>query len=90
MVHAVTQTLGVDVTAVDDSATHEVPTSVIGSDGYLYTYVQANGAIAASQTDISVTAAGQASDGGGTYVGPATAIADNQYFWARSAAVASA
>ncbi len=44
-------------------------------------YVQANGAIAASQTDITVSTAGQASDGSGTWSNTATAFADNEYGW---------
>ena len=39
-------------------------TQQIGSDGFMYRFVQANGAIPASQVDIAVDAAGQASDGG--------------------------
>ena len=61
----------------------ELSTTAIGDDGYPYVYVQANGAIAASQTDIAVTSAGQASDGGGTYVGT-TAFVDNEYGWVRA------
>lgn len=41
-------------------------------------YVQANGAIAASQTDVAVTQAGQASDGTGAFV-CTLAFADNEY-----------
>lgn len=61
---------------------------VLGADGFLYRYVQAGGAIAASQTDISVDAFGQATDGGGTYVGTA-AFADNEYGFVRAPAAAS-
>ena len=85
MVHAVTQTLGVDVTAVEDTATRAVNETVIASDGKTYRYVQAGGAIAASQTDISVTSAGVATDGSGAYVGPSTAVSNGQYFWVSGA-----
>ena len=44
-------------------------------------YVQANGAIAASQTDITVSAVSQASDGAGTFANSAVAFADNEYGW---------
>ena len=60
-----------------------VNTTVIGSDGFTYRYVQAGGAIAASQTDIAVSAAGQATDGLGTYIGT-TAFADNEWGWVKS------
>jgi len=61
----------------------ELNTQQIGVDGFTYRYVQANGAIAASQTDVAVTAAGQASDGLGTYVNT-LAFADNEYGWVRN------
>ena len=61
-------------------------TQVKGVDGFMYRYVQANGAIPASQTDISVDAAGQASDGGGTYVNT-LAFADNEYGFVRNAVI---
>jgi hypothetical protein len=64
-------------------------TQQIGVDGFMYRYVQASGAIAASQTDIAVDAAGQASDGAGVYVGT-LAFADNEYGWVRSPVIASA
>lgn len=60
-------------------------TRVLGADGFVYRYVQANGAIAASQTDISVASTGQASDGAGAFVGT-TAFVDNEYGWVRVAA----
>lgn len=43
-------------------------------------YVQANGTIAASQTDVAVTQAGQASDGTGAFI-CTTAFADNEWGW---------
>lgn len=43
-------------------------------------YVQANGGIAASQSDIAVTTAGQASDGLGTWSNT-VAFNDNEYGW---------
>jgi hypothetical protein len=63
----------------------ELNTRVLGSDGFVYRYVQANGAIAASQTDITVASTGQASDGLGAFVGT-TAFVDNEYGWVRVAA----
>lgn len=62
----------------------ELNTQQKGDDGFMYLYVQANGPIPASQTDITVDAAGQASDGGGTYVNT-LAFADNEYGWVRNA-----
>lgn len=64
-------------------------TQQIGVDGFMYRYVQASGAIAASQTDIAVDAAGQATDGAGVYVGT-VAFLDNEYGWVRAPIVASA
>ena len=61
-------------------------TQVKGVDGFMYRYVQANGAIAASQTDVAVDAAGQASDGLGAYVNTA-AFLDNEYGWVRNAVI---
>jgi hypothetical protein len=43
-------------------------------------YVQANGGIAASQSDITVATTGQASDGAGTWSNT-TAFLDNEYGW---------
>lgn len=63
-------------------------TTIIGDDGYAWVYVQANGAIAASQTDVSVNSSFQASDGLGAYVNT-TAFADNEYGWVRDAAFVS-
>ena len=64
----------------------ELNTQQIGTDGFTYRYVQANGAIAASQTDVAVTAAGQASDGLGAYV-CTTAFVDNEYGWVRNVVI---
>lgn len=64
-------------------------TQQIGVDGFMYRFVQANGAIAASQVDVAVDAAGQASDGAGVYVNT-IAFADNEYGWVRSPVIASA
>lgn len=61
----------------------EVNTQQIGVDGFTYRYVQAGGAIAAAQTDVAVDAAGQATDGLGTYVNT-LAFADNEFGWVRN------
>jgi len=45
-------------------------------------YVQAGGAIAASQTDVAVAATGQATDGLGTWE-CSTAFVDNEWGWVR-------
>ena len=57
--------------------------TTIGDDGFMYVFVQANGAIAASQTDVAVTSAGQASDGAGAFVNT-IAFVDDEYGWVRS------
>lgn len=61
-------------------------TQQIGADGFTYRYVQASGAIAASQTDVAVDAAGQATDGLGAYVNT-LAFVDNEYGWVRNAVI---
>lgn len=73
--------LGVDVDKRDTTPEFQIGTTCWGANGDQYMYVQANGAIAASQTDITVSAAGQASDGLGSWENSATAFADNEYGW---------
>ena len=63
-----------------------VNTQQIGVDGFTYRYVQAGGAIAASQTDVAVDAAGQATDGLGAYVNT-LAFVDNEFGWVRNAVI---
>jgi len=67
-------------------ADFEFNTQQKGSDGFMYRYVQASGAIAASQTDIAVDAAGQATDGGGAYVNT-LAFVDNAFGWVRNVVI---
>ena len=81
--------LGMNADRRTTVAEFSLGTATLGNDGYDYVYVQANGAIAASQTDISVDGSFQASDGAGTYVGT-TAFADNEYGWVRSATLTHA
>ncbi len=68
------------------SPSFAVNTQQKGSDGFMYRFVQAGGAIAASQTDVAVDAAGQATDGAGTYVNT-LAFVDNEYGWVRNAVI---
>ena len=72
--------LGVDVDARSSTIEFALGTTAWGTNGDQFCYVQANGAIVASQTDVSVTNAGQASDGLGTWENT-TAFADNEYGW---------
>ncbi|MBX2825818.1 MAG: hypothetical protein KTR33_13890 [Gammaproteobacteria bacterium] len=81
--YAITPILGVDFDARDTIPEFAIGTSIWLNNGDQAQYVQANGAIAASQTDIAVTAAGQASDGLGSWENSATAFADNEYGWVR-------
>jgi hypothetical protein len=74
--------LGVDFDKRDTTPEFEVGYSVFCSAGDVAQYVQASGAIAASQTDIAVDAAGQASDGLGTWE-CSLAFVDNEYGWVR-------
>lgn len=73
--------VNLDRTTVDPE--FALGTTVIGEDGNPYVYVQANGAIAASQTDIAVDANFQASDGLGAYVNGTVAWVDNEYGWVK-------
>lgn len=89
MAHSIlNSSIGVNLEGVDATQQFDLGTTQLANDGHIYTYVQANGAIAASQTDIAVTSAFQASDGAGTNVGPAVAVADNEYFWVHNATLA--
>ena len=59
-----------------------------GNDGRLYVFVVAGGAIAAAQTDVSVSATTfAATDGSGSYTGPTAGCAEGDYFWASKASV---
>lgn len=60
-----------------------------GNDGRLYVFIKVgSGGIAASQTDITVNATTfLATDGSGSYSGPAVATVENDYFWASKASV---
>ena len=76
-------TLGVDFDARDTVPVHPVSTMTFlasSAGPEKAAYVQANGAIAASQSDITVSTAGQASDGLGTWSNT-VAFADNEYGW---------
>ncbi len=83
---AVTAILGVDFDARDTTPQFPIGTlchyiDTAGPSGGKAMYVQANGGIAASQSDILVSTAGQASDGTGTWSNTATAFVDNEYGW---------
>lgn len=76
---------GVDVDARDTTPAFALGTTALGynkSTGapLKFAYVQANGGIAASQTDVTVSAVSQASDGSGTW-GNTTAFLDDEYGW---------
>lgn len=74
--------LGVDVDKRDTTPEFELGTCVHGSNGDRFVYVQASGAVAASQTNHSVDAAGQLTDDNlGAYECSAVAFADNEYGW---------
>lgn len=82
----VTAILGVDFSARDTVPQYPIGTicqyiDTAGPSGGKAMYVQANGAIAASQSDITVATTGQASDGAGTWSNNAVAFVDNEYGW---------
>lgn len=73
--------IGVDFTEVGTTKRFALGTQLFGDDGNTYTYVQAGGTIAASQSDISVNASFSATDGAGSYSGPAAGASANDYLW---------
>lgn len=83
MTHAITPVLGFDPDRRTTDPDHSLGTTVIGSDGYPYVYVQAGGAIAASQTDVAVNGSFSATDGTGTYVNT-IAFASGEYGFVKS------
>jgi predicted ATP-grasp superfamily ATP-dependent carboligase len=74
----------VDGSVIDFNARHTVPQFTLMQPCHANVgralYVQANGSIAASQSDITVATTGQASDGLGTWSNT-VAFADNEYGW---------
>lgn len=76
--------MGFDADARPTTEDFELGTTFIGDDGFVWVFVQANGAIAASQVDITVSAAFQASDGAGALANTAVAFVDNEYGWVRT------
>lgn len=98
MPYSVTPTLGIDLSAiytdVDIEAgnvmvPHEIGQQCWGDDGRLYVFViTGSGGIAANQTDVTVNATTfAATDGSGSYKGPASAVLEGDYFWASKASV---
>lgn len=83
--YATSGLMGVDMDARDVTPQFPIGTGAFGVNDagapLKMRYVQANGAIAASQSDITVSVAGQASDGSGTWSNSAVAFADNEYGW---------
>lgn len=83
--HATSGLMGVDPDSRDTVPQFSLGTGAFGVNDagapLKMRYVQANGTIAASQTDITVSVAGQASDGAGTWDNSAVAFADNEYGW---------
>jgi hypothetical protein len=78
--------MGVDVDARDTTPQFALGTTALGYNSSTgaplkFAYVQADGAIAASHTDITVSAVSQASDGSGTWGNSAVAFADDEYGW---------
>ena len=79
----VTPLLGVNFDARTTDPTSEVGTTGLANLADMCMYVQDSGSgIAASQVDVAVDAAGQASDGAGTWE-CSTAFAANEYGWVR-------
>ncbi len=78
----VTPLFGVDFDARTTVAKYAVGTTGLCNLSDMCMYVQAGGAIAANQTDIAVTAVGQATDGSGTWEN-SILFADNEFGWVR-------
>ena len=75
--------MGFDADARPTTEDFELGTTFVGDDAHVWTFVQANGAIAATQTDIAMTIAFQASDGAGLLANT-IAFVDNEYGWIRT------
>lgn len=70
---------------MDEVMDFALNTPGIGTDGYAYRFVQADGAIAADTTDCSVDADGQLTDDSlGHYTVSSVAFAGNEYGWVQS------
>jgi len=78
-----TPVLGIDFDARDTTPQFAVGMQVLLNALDRAAYVQAGGAIAGSQTDILVSAAGSATDGTGTWENSAVAFNTNEYGWVR-------
>lgn len=76
---------GVDLDRVTIDQEFDLGTTLIGADGFPYVYVQAGGGIAASQSDIAVSAAFAATDGLGAYINGTVAWLINEFGWVKDA-----
>ena len=77
-----TTVIGVDFDARTTTADHTLGTTGLCNLSDMCMYVQAGGTIAASQTDVAVSAAAAATDGLGTWE-CSTAFASGEYGWVR-------
>jgi len=76
--------MGVDFDRRTATAEHTLGTTGLCNLSDMCMYVQDSGSgIAASQTDIAVTADGAASDGSGTWENSAVAFAADEFGWVR-------
>jgi hypothetical protein len=67
---------------------HAVGTEVFGSDGKIYVFAKAGGSITASTTVCTVNAGTfAATNSGGSYTSPATAMSTGDYGWFSKASV---
>jgi hypothetical protein len=67
---------------------HAIGTEVFGSDGKLYVFAKAGGAIPASTSTCTVNAGTfSATSSGGSYTSPATAMSTGDYGWFSKASV---
>lgn len=83
-----TKTLDADVGSGGSEDAPQLGTQVFGSNGKLYVYAEADGTIAASDTDCAVNATTFiASASGGAYTSPGVALAVGDRGWFSKASV---
>jgi len=84
----VNTTLGTDISAGNKPIPGLLGTEVFGSDGKLYVLAKANGSISASTPVCTVNASTfLATNSGGSYTSPATAMVAGDYGWFSKASV---
>ena len=98
MAYSITPTAGIDLVNLTNTNTNSAGTAipvngplgseVFGSDGKIYVFAKAGGAITASTATCTVNASTfVATSSGGSYTSPATTMASGDYGWFSKASV---